>query len=255
MDNLVMIQAGEAIDMSIGVTFGLSTLTAAGFGQCISDVAGYTCGGIVDSVVTKLNIPHHGLSPSQLDLRKVRIVGTIGGCLGVVAGCLLGMTSLLFMDTTRADKAKRAKELTSIFESVMDEGHTLVNAERATLWLIDEEKDGMLWSRVATGTKKVFCLSRNEGIAGHCAQTGRIINTPDAYSDSRFSPQIDVQFGYKTKSLLSTPIKDSRGKVIGVIQMVNKNENGKDGVFNENDEKLTTMLSSHVAAFLRIVSD
>ena len=43
MDNLVMIQAGEAIDMSIEVTFGLSTMTAAGFGQCVSDVAGFTC--------------------------------------------------------------------------------------------------------------------------------------------------------------------------------------------------------------------
>ena len=43
MDNLVMTQVGEAIDMSIGVSFGLSTMIAAGFGQCVSDVARFTC--------------------------------------------------------------------------------------------------------------------------------------------------------------------------------------------------------------------
>jgi Transmembrane protein 65 len=128
MDNIVMIQAGEAIDMSLGVAFGLSTLTAAGFGQCVSDVAGFTCGGIVDAGVSKLNLPHHNLSPAQLDLKVTRTWHTFGGCVGVVTGCLLGMTCLLFMDTDRADRAKKAKELQSIFESVLVDGKTLVNA-------------------------------------------------------------------------------------------------------------------------------
>jgi Transmembrane protein 65 len=128
MDNIVMIQAGEAIDMSLGVAFGLSTLTAAGFGQCVSDVAGFTCGGIVDAGVSKLNLPHHNLSPAQLDLKVTRTWHTFGGCVGVVMGCLLGMTCLLFMDTDRADRAKKAKELQSIFESILVDGKTLINA-------------------------------------------------------------------------------------------------------------------------------
>ena len=36
MDNLVMIQAGEAIDSTIGVAFGLATMTSAAFGQIVS---------------------------------------------------------------------------------------------------------------------------------------------------------------------------------------------------------------------------
>lgn len=252
MDNLVMIQAGEAIDMSIGVMFGLSTLTAAGFGQCVSDVAGLTCGGIVDATVAKMNLPRHGLSPAQLDLRKVRITSTVGGCVGVVIGCLLGMTSLLFMDTNRAEKAKKAKELTSIFESVMKEGHKLVNAERATLWIIDD--DGKLWSRVATGTKEDLHLSLDSGIVGYCARTGEVVNTRNAYADSRFSQEIDRQSGFHTKTLLTTPVKGEDGEVIGVIQMVNKKEDQAESTFNANDEKLAQMLAFHVATFLRIVS-
>ena len=111
MDNLVMIQAGEAIDMSLGVAFSLSTMTAAGFGQCFSDVAGITCGGLVDATVARMNLPSHKLSPAQMNLKRSRIYTTIGGCVGVVTGCLLGMSCLLFMDTDRADRAKKAKEL------------------------------------------------------------------------------------------------------------------------------------------------
>ena len=116
MDNLVMIQAGDAIDQTFGVALGISTMTAAGFGQCFSDVAGNMSGGMVDAAVAKLNLPHHGLSETQLDMKVTRIWRTMGACVGVVTGCLLGMSCLLFMDTDAADRARRAKELESIFK-------------------------------------------------------------------------------------------------------------------------------------------
>lgn len=40
IDNFIMLQAGEYLDTSICVTFGLSTLTAAAVGQIFSDVSG-----------------------------------------------------------------------------------------------------------------------------------------------------------------------------------------------------------------------
>lgn len=95
MDNVVMITAGEAIDSTFGVCLGISTMAAAGFGQCISDVAGITSGGLVDAGVSKLNLRHHGLSPKQLDSKISRIYSTFGACVGVLTGCLLGMTVLL----------------------------------------------------------------------------------------------------------------------------------------------------------------
>ena len=45
MDNLIMIQVGEQIDLTFGVSLGLQTMTAAGFGQVISDTAG-VCSGL-----------------------------------------------------------------------------------------------------------------------------------------------------------------------------------------------------------------
>ena len=248
-----MIQAGEAIDASFGVIFGLSTLTAAGFGQCFSDVAGITCGGLVDATVAKLNLPRHSLSLAQLDMKVTRVFATLGGCIGVVMGCLLGMSCLFFMDTDRAERAKKAKELQSIFETIMEEGHCMVGAERATLFMLDEESNE-LWSRVATGTEGIIKVPKAAGIVGACVTSGKIINIPDAYLDSRFNQGIDRATGYRTKSVLAVPVR-SNDKILGAIQMINKKTpDGSDASFEENDEKLVIMLASHAASFIQIVN-
>jgi Transmembrane protein 65/GAF domain len=255
MDNLVMIQAGEMIDANLGAVLAISTMTAAGFGQCFSDVAGITCGGVVDSAVAKLNLPRHMLSPDQLDLRSSRICTTLGGCIGVVTGCLLGMSCLLFMDTDRAERAKRAKELQSIFESVINGGNELVDADRVTLFMLDKEKEE-LWSRVATGgTEGIIKVPSASGIVGAALHSKALINVPDAYLDSRFNSAVDQGTGYRTHSMLVTPFFDENGEVLGAIQMINKKKSdGTTIPFDTNDEKLLKMLASHVTAFIRIVN-
>ena len=57
MDNFVMIQAGDLIDSTIGIHFGMATLTAAAFGQIFSDVSGVVFGGVVDAAAVKLGLP------------------------------------------------------------------------------------------------------------------------------------------------------------------------------------------------------
>ena len=251
IDNLVMISAGEAIDMTIGVTFGLSTMAAAGFGQCFSDVAGLTGGGIVDATVAKMNLPQHGLTQEQLNGRGARISSTLGGCVGVVAGCLMGMSCLLFMDTDRVEKAKKAKELNSIFATVMEEGHNLVNAERALLWMLDGDE---LWMVHGTGEKKSIHMAKTIGVVGACVNSGTVINIPDAHKDERFNSNVDKNTGYRTVSILAYPVKDDDGQVIGAIQMINKKIDGKCAPFGESDERMVQMLASHVSAFIRIVN-
>lgn len=248
-----MITAGEAIDQTFGVALGISTMAAAGFGQCFSDVAGITSGGIVDAAVSRLRLPHHRLSQGQLDLRVSRIHATSGACAGVLAGCLLGMTVLLFMDTDRADRAKRAKELNSIFESVMDEGHELMGAERAALFMLDKDKKE-LWSRVATGTEGIIKVPSDAGIVGLSVTRGETVNVPDAYKDDHFNRAIDKETGFKTVSLLVVPVRGSDGEVIGAIEMINKkNPDGSIGAFTDTDEKILRVLATHVSTFVRVV--
>ena len=64
------------------------------------------------------------------------------------------------------------------------------------------------------------------------------INWRFFFQDPRFNSEVDLKTGYKTHSILSMPIKDQSGEVIGVAQTVNK-FGGKDEPFDEKDEKVS----------------
>jgi diguanylate cyclase (GGDEF)-like protein len=72
-------------------------------------------------------------------------------------------------------------------------------------------------------TKKVekYRLKPGEGIAGWVAQEGIPVIVPDVSLDKRFSSRVDKQTHFKTRSLMCVPIK-SQGRVIGVLEVVNK---------------------------------
>ena len=42
------------------------------------------------------------------------------------------------------------------------------------------------------------------------------------YSDKRFNKEVDQETGYKTRNMICSPVKTVRGKIIGVIQVLNK---------------------------------
>ena len=163
------------------------------------------------------------------------------------------MSVLLFMDTERVERARKAKELESIFDAVVKEGAKLLNAERAALFMLDDEKQE-LWSQVATGTAGIIKVPAHAGVVGACLGAKEIINIPDAYSDDRFNRNVDKETGFQTRSILAIAVYGEEGKPIGAIEMINKkNADGSYGIFGDNDEQLIKMLASHVASFIRIV--
>jgi sigma-B regulation protein RsbU (phosphoserine phosphatase) len=81
------------------------------------------------------------------------------------------------------------------------------------------------------------------GIAGHVARTGETINLKDAWKDKRFFSGFDLRSGFQTKSMLCVPMKNRRGEIIGVLQVINK----KRGIFDKEDEQFLSALSDHAA--------
>eukprot|EP00927_Polykrikos_kofoidii_P054967 TRINITY_DN49294_c0_g1_i1.p1 TRINITY_DN49294_c0_g1~~TRINITY_DN49294_c0_g1_i1.p1 ORF type:complete len:377 (+),score=79.55 TRINITY_DN49294_c0_g1_i1:55-1131(+) len=110
MDNTVMLHAGNAIDTTLGVTFGLSTLAAAACGQVCSDMAGVGFGGFIEAAAAKLGLPEAHLTDEQRATPVVRRIGVLGGMIGVAAGCTLGFVNLLFIDTDATREKKLAAE-------------------------------------------------------------------------------------------------------------------------------------------------
>lgn len=97
LDNFIMIVAGDYLDLTIGVTLGISTMAAAALGNLISDVAGIGSAWYVESLSSKVGIKAPVLTPEQLSMSSTTWSIYLGRALGVSIGCLLGMFPLLFL--------------------------------------------------------------------------------------------------------------------------------------------------------------
>ncbi|MGB0564501.1 MAG: GAF domain-containing protein [Spirulinaceae cyanobacterium] len=109
-----------------------------------------------------------------------------------------------------------------ILERVMDAAKELLNADRSTLWLYDDQQ-GDLWTRLP-GEGEIRC-PMGVGFAGQVAASGKLMNIPfDLYDDpnAENAKRIDAQTRYRTCSLLCMPVLSPDGELLGVTQLVNK---------------------------------
>jgi phosphoserine phosphatase RsbU/P len=160
-----------------------------------------------------------------------------------------------------AERRGTMEELSSIVEatkklnSTLDLGELIhiilqiatrqTGAERGTVFLVDAQKNE-IWSLVGLGLEQqVIRLPADRGIAGWVAQNGRSVRLENAYEDPRFEPEIDRRLGFTTKRLLCLPIRNEAGHIVGVLQLLNKNE-----PFTAEDEAFLDALSAHVAIAL-----
>ncbi|CAI5743058.1 unnamed protein product [Peronospora destructor] len=103
VDNFIMILAGDYIDLTLGVSFGISSMAAAGIGNTISDIAGLGLGNVIEDFCTRLGLPVQSLTNEQMLLKQTRLAKMAGSSVGVTIGCLLGMMPLLFLQTRDKD--------------------------------------------------------------------------------------------------------------------------------------------------------
>ncbi len=141
----------------------------------------------------------------------------------------------------------RELDLDRLLQLIMEKASRLMDADRSTLFLVDEEKR-QLWSKVAQGVAlREIRVPIGQGIAGTVAATGETVNIPDAYRDPRFNPEVDRQTGYRTQTILCMPVHDSGGKTVAVLQVLNK----RGGTFAAEDEEVLRAFGSQVAIAIR----
>ncbi|KAG6618600.1 uncharacterized protein IUM83_01513 [Phytophthora cinnamomi] len=108
VDNFIMIIAGDYIDLTLGVSLGISSMAAAGIGNTISDIAGLGLGNVVEDFCARLGLPVPALTNEQMLLKQTRWAKVVGSSIGVTIGCLLGMVPLLFLETRDKEKNSEA---------------------------------------------------------------------------------------------------------------------------------------------------
>ncbi|MEH2461934.1 GAF domain-containing protein [Nostoc sp.] len=159
-----------------------------------------------------------------------------------------GATALLRATQTLG----QSLDLEATLQIVMEQARILMQADRSTLFLYRKEMSE-LWTKVAAaadGTNLIeIHIPANRGIAGYVASTGKALNISDAYKDPRFDPTTDRKTGYVTHNILCLPVFNSANELIGVTQLINKQQNS----FTASDEEF--MRAFNIQAGIALEND
>jgi putative nucleotidyltransferase with HDIG domain len=136
-------------------------------------------------------------------------------------------------------------ESSRLFPLIISRVTQVMAVERTSLYVIDWDKNE-LWTKVAEGIDPIT-LPIGKGISGRVAETGEVINAADAWELPYFDRSFDLINNFRTRSVLSVPVKSPTGQMIGVLQVINK----KDGAgFDLKDEVFMKSLASQVGIAL-----
>jgi len=139
------------------------------------------------------------------------------------------------------------RNLDALLNLILEKAMELTGSDAGCLYLVETdeakaEKPGNYWSN-----KRIrFKLTRNasvrfdfaeitlspnrSSISGYVMLEGKPLNIPDVYAIPetaafRHNHGFDATSGYRTRSMLTLPMQDNKGRVVGAIQLINKCRN------------------------------
>jgi HD-GYP domain-containing protein (c-di-GMP phosphodiesterase class II) len=128
-----------------------------------------------------------------------------------------------------------------LLEMILSKAREITGADAGSLYLVEETRPDALEAgrgnrhlrfKVTQNDSLQFPFAefvlpmREDSLAGYTAARGEVINLADAHHiprgrPYRFNRSYDEETGYQTRSLLTLPMKNGRGEVIGVLQLIN----------------------------------
>lgn len=146
-------------------------------------------------------------------------------------------------------KLGRPFDLVTMLTEVVAAARHVLEAERGSVFLYDEAADELVMTVVED--IEPIRVPMGHGIAGHCARERRLINVHDCYADARFNQEVDRASGYRTRCMLSVPLVGQEGRLVGVLQLLNR----RGGVFDAQDEQTASALAAQCAMALQRAQD
>ena len=142
----------------------------------------------------------------------------------------------------------RILDLDILLERVLTRARQFVNADAGSIYTregnrlnVDHSQNDTLRKRLKDEEKLIFSTFSipidEMSIAGYAAATAKMLNIPDVYKlpptkSYHFNKKFDELSGYVTRSMLTIPLIGFEDTLVGVLQILNKN----NGVFDDQDE-------------------
>jgi len=158
-------------------------------------------------------------------------------------------------------------DLDILLEKILRDARRFVNADAGSIYICRQDtldftytQNDTLQKRLPAGEKLIYSTFsmpiNTDSIAGYVATTGELLNIPDVYQLSSkvpysFSKKFDESAGYATQSMVTLPLKNTRGDVLGILQIINaQDERGFVVSFAAEDETLMLHFASIAAVAL-----
>jgi phosphoserine phosphatase RsbU/P len=138
-------------------------------------------------------------------------------------------------------------DLANLCDEVLKKSREVLEAESASILLLDAEKEELYFPFVSGGVEVKERLSRlrfpaAQGIAGRVLQSRRSVRVDDVNADPAFYSGVDERSGTLTRNLLCSPLNSERG-AIGVVQVLNR----RGGQFSDADLDFLDALAGSIA--------
>lgn len=138
-----------------------------------------------------------------------------------------------------------AADPSEIYESILAQSTDLLDAERGSLWLFDQNANELIIKAargIPVGQRDIQAIRAGEGIAGSVINAGEpLVTTIDA-----LGKQSSPERRYKTKSFISYPITIGARR-IGVLNVTDK----RDGAaYDEHDLAMIDLVAPQIALAL-----
>jgi HD-GYP domain-containing protein (c-di-GMP phosphodiesterase class II) len=135
----------------------------------------------------------------------------------------------------------QTREVGALLSTILTKAREITRADAGSLYLVEETRPDILSGDQGDRHLR-FKMTQNDSVqfpfaeieiplqenslAGYTALHGEVINLADARRVPRgrpyhFNPSFDEETGYRTRSMLTLPMKNGRGEVIGVLQLIN----------------------------------
>lgn len=136
-------------------------------------------------------------------------------------------------------------DLDELLRHIATAATKLAEAERASIFLHDPKTDE-LWTKVALLAREIRVPSK-AGIVGAVFQANESEIVPEPYADPRFNPEPDRRNNFRTRNLLTVPVKNLQRRPIGVLQVVNR----VGGPFTTEDQVLIELLADQAGVAIQ----
>ncbi|OGR26793.1 MAG: diguanylate cyclase [Desulfobacterales bacterium RIFOXYA12_FULL_46_15] len=140
----------------------------------------------------------------------------------------------------------KAKSIKEVLDIVMYQVGLIFEPLHWSILLKDPKTEDMVFSVVVgTGKDKLqgVRMPKGEGIAGFIMEKGQSLIVEDVEKDPRFSDRVDKYTGFKTRSIIGTPLK-TEDKIFGVIELINKIS---EDIFTQNDLLILSSIAEYAA--------